>query len=123
MFFNWLESRTPRQIHVPRNLFRLWNARVGEETKVVVHVGNINHVAAAWLRYSLNDSAPMIMRMQIEGETLIGNLGVLGNGTHIAYEVCLQDNFLNTGWSNSQEATVIPEFSLVTLLPLLGYSF
>lgn len=92
--------------------------REDEETKIMVYAENISLVAVGWLYYSFNGSEPMIKKMITEEETLVGNLGFLENGTKISYEICLQDHFFNTAWSDKRETIVIPEFPISTLLPL-----
>lgn len=88
------------------------------ETKVIVFTQNIDLLAAAWLRYSLDGAEPIIMKMVPNGETMIGNLGLLKDGTKVSYDVCLQDYFFSTGWSNKISVTVISEFPTLVLLPL-----
>jgi len=74
--------------------------REGVETKVLVFTRNIDLVAAGWLRYSLDGGKPVIMKMIPDGQTLIGNLGLLEGGTEVSYHVCLQDYFFNTDSSD-----------------------
>jgi len=92
--------------------------REDEETKIMVYPENVSLVAVGWLYYSFDGSEPIIKKMITEGEALVGNLGFLENGTKISYEICLQDHFFNTGWSDKRETIVIPEFPISTLLPL-----
>lgn len=72
----------------------------GVETKVVVYPDNIDLVASGWLRFSI-DGNFSIVKMIRHGETMIGSLGFLEGGTNMSYNLCLQDNFLNTYWSNN----------------------
>jgi len=74
--------------------------REGAETKVIVYAQNIDLVAAGWLRYSLDGADPIIVKMVPSGETMIGNLGLLEGGMRVSYDVCLQDYFFNTVWSD-----------------------
>ena len=79
--------------------------REGVETEVIISAENIELVAA-WLRYSLDGAEPVIMKMVPNGETMIGNLGLLEGGRRVSYDVCLQDYFFNTEWSNKTSTFV-----------------
>jgi uncharacterized protein (DUF362 family) len=68
------------------------------ETQVIVSAMEPHSVAAGWLRYSIDDSQPVILKLTSNGE-LIVNLGFLNGGSKVFFSVCLQDIYFNTGWS------------------------
>lgn len=78
----------------------------GVETKVIASTENIDLVSTGWLRYSLDGGEFLIAKMVRSGDTIVGNLGLLEAGTNVSYDVCLQDYFFNTGWSDKMHTIV-----------------
>jgi len=56
-----------------------------------------------------------MIKMASEGDTAVGNLGLLDGATTILYEVANQDFFFNTGWTN-KISTVVASLDAFTIL-------